>query len=294
MIYRQEVFATLPTLTTAFLTAQPFPHIVIDNLFDDATLSHVADAFYPADDPRWHRFADPRRETKLASTSEMSLPPAVQQFIRELNAEQFLTQLSALTNIPGLIPDPYLLGAGMHMIVRGGKLAIHADFNKHPTMNVDRRLNLLVYLNQDWHESYGGHLELWDRSMQTCVTRVLPLFNRTVVFLTDDFSFHGHPDPLTCPEQRVRKSIAMYYYTNGRPAHELRAPGEHNTLFQDRPQDRREQSHPQPTASAAPMLIERSVPSPPLRHPTGSWVTAVKRWFAAPWPSFRRKPESRS
>ncbi len=132
MIYCQEVFATLPTLTEEFRQAHPFPLIVIDNLFQDASLFRDAEAFYPVQDPRWHCFADPRRETKLASTSEMHLPLVVQQFIRELNAEQFLTHLSALTGIPGLIPDPYLLGVGTHLIVSDGKLAIHADFNKHP------------------------------------------------------------------------------------------------------------------------------------------------------------------
>ncbi|NOT53071.1 MAG: 2OG-Fe(II) oxygenase [Deltaproteobacteria bacterium] len=279
MIYRQEVFAALSTLTEEFQRARPFPHIVIDNLFDEATLRRVADAFYPAEDPRWHRFADPRRETKLASTSEMHLPLVVQQFIRELNAEQFLTQLGALTNIPGLIPDPYLLGAGMHMILPGGKLAIHADFNRHPTMNVDRRLNLLVYLNEDWEESYGGHLELWDRAMRTCERRMLPVFNRTVLFLTDDFSFHGHPEPLTCPAHRVRKSIAMYYYTNGRPAHEIRAPGEHNTLFQDRPQDREEQPLPFLSPPPQPQMESVAVASPPLK-PQESWTTIIRRWFA--------------
>ena len=277
MIYRQEVFATLSTLIEKFQQASPFPHIVIDNLFDNTILRQVADAFYPAEDPRWHRFADPHRETKLASTSEMYLPSVIQQFVRELNAEQFLTQISILTAIPGLIPDPYLLGAGMHMILPGGKLAIHADFNKHPIMNVDRRLNLLIYLNEDWHESYGGHLELWNRSMQSCTQRILPVCNRTVLFLTDDFSFHGHPEPLTCPAHRVRKSIAMYYYTNGRPLHELRAPGEHNTLFQDRPQDRQEQA---PFTTPLPPQLEPPVSLPPPQYSQGSWAKTIKQWFS--------------
>lgn len=247
MVYDQQIFDSLPALTKTFCTAQPFPHVVIDNLFNEKLLQQLADEFYPPEDERWHRFADPLRETKLASTSEANLPPTIQQFVRELNAEQFLNQISALTGISGLIPDPYLLGAGMHMIVPGGKLAIHADFNKHPIMKVDRRLNLLVYLNQDWDETYGGHLELWERSMQACVKRILPAFNRTVLFLTDDFSFHGHPEPLRCPEGRTRKSIAMYYYTNGRPASELRAPEEHNTLFQERPHERQSNQITPPT-----------------------------------------------
>ena len=237
-VYDCQVFGSLPARAADFQTAQPFKHIVIDGLFNEALLRQIADEFYAANDARWQRFEN-SREGKLAiSNSEKHLPPATKMFVRGLNAEPFLLALEALTGISGLIPDPYLVGAGMHGIPCGGKLAIHADFNKHPLMNIDRRLNLLIYLNKDWQESYGGHLELWDRTMQHCVQRILPLFNRTVLFLTDDFSFHGHPDPLTCPPGLMRKSIAMYYYTNGRPASEIRDAPEHDTLFQERPPER--------------------------------------------------------
>lgn len=229
------VLASLPTLASAFQSAQPFKHVVIDGLFDDDFLQQLADEFYPPNDPRWQTFEN-ANEGKLAiSNSEQNLPRFIRDFTRELNAELFLKSVTALTGIEGLVPDPYLGGAGMHCISRGGKLAIHADFNIHPLMKLDRRLNLLIYLNKDWREVYGGHLELWDRSMRRCVQRIAPIFNRTVLFLTDDFSFHGHPDPLNCPPDRVRKSIAMYYYTNGRPPSELRASGSHGTLFQERP-----------------------------------------------------------
>ena len=80
---------------------------------------------------------------------------------------------------------------------------------------------MLIYLNEDWDESYGGHFELWDPEMKGCITRILPLFNRMAMFSTTDFSYHGHPDILTCPPERSRKSIALYYYTNGRPAEEV-------------------------------------------------------------------------
>ncbi len=234
-VYNENALASLAHRATDFLTAQPFKHVVIDGLFNDTLLHQVAAAFYAADDPRWQRFEN-EQEGKLAvSNSEQHLPPLIKLFVRELNAEPFLTALSLLTGINGLIPDPYLIGGGMHCIPRGGKLAIHADFNKHPFMHLDRRLNLLIYLNKDWRKSYGGHLELWDRTMQHCTQRILPIFNRSVLFLTDDFSFHGHPDPLPCPPDRMRKSIALYYYTNGRPSSELGAAPDHDTLFQDRP-----------------------------------------------------------
>jgi 2OG-Fe(II) oxygenase superfamily len=265
MIYNPTVLAALPTLAATFQSAQPFKHVVIDSLFDADYLHHLSEEFYLPHDPRWQRFEN-NNEGKLAiSNSEHHLPPHIREFIRELNAEPFLKHVATLTGIEGLIPDPYLGGAGMHCIPRGGKLGIHADFNIHPLMKLDRRLNLLIYLNTDWQESYGGHLELWDRTMQRCVQCILPIFNRTVLFLTDDYSFHGHPEPLNCPPDRVRKSIAMYYYTNGRPESELQAEGSHGTLFQERPHGY--QTHGAVAQSVIPTQTSNSL------------VSLAKRWF---------------
>jgi hypothetical protein len=109
---------------------------------------------------------------------------------------------------------------------------VHADFNRHRDFGLDRRLNLLLYLNKDWREEYGGHLQLWDRDVTRCEAKVLPIFNRMMVFGTTDFTFHGHPDPLQCPEGMTRKSLALYYFSNGRPAEEI--TGEHSTIFRPR------------------------------------------------------------
>jgi len=111
-------------------------------------------------------------------------------------------------------------------------LAIHADFNRHRAYSLDRRLNLLLYLNKDWREEYGGHLQLWNRDMTRCEAKVLPVFNRVMIFSTTDFTYHGHPDPLQCPEGMTRKSLALYYFSNGRPAEEV-SDG-HSTLFRPR------------------------------------------------------------
>jgi 2-oxoglutarate-Fe(II)-dependent oxygenase superfamily protein len=144
--------------------------------------------------------------------------------------------LEQLTGIEGLIPDPYFWGGGLHQITRGGYLKVHADFNRYSKLRLDRRLNLLLYLNRDWKEEYGGHLELWNEQMTTCERKILPIFNRCVVFSTTDYSYHGHPDPLNCPEQQTRKSLALYYYTNGRL--EEGVSPVHTTLFQRRPGER--------------------------------------------------------
>jgi Rps23 Pro-64 3,4-dihydroxylase Tpa1-like proline 4-hydroxylase len=218
-----------------YLSAKPFPHIVFDNFFDECILEQVLDEFPKPNAIRWQEF-DNSEEIKLASAAEASFGPATRLLMYHLNSQTFLDFLSNVTGIKNLISDPGFEGGGLHQIVRGGKLGVHADFNKHRTFGLDRRLNLLVYLNKDWKEDYGGHLQLWDREMRQCEKRVLPLFNRVMVFGTTDFTYHGHPDPLQCPEGRTRKSLALYYFSNGRPAEEV--TGEHSTLF--RPRDEKD------------------------------------------------------
>ena len=223
------------SLREQYARADPFPHVVIDDFFPEHVLDALLEEFPDPQGPRgidWQRF-DAGTEKKLASKLEEQLGDRTRKFIWSLNSQVFISFLETLTSVEGLVPDPHLWGGGLHQIVPGGFLKVHADFNRHERLRLDRRLNLLLYLNRDWKEEYGGHLQLWTRDMSRCVVKVLPVFNRCVVFSTTDFSYHGHPDPLTCPEGRTRKSVALYYYTNGRPPEEL--SGDHTTLFQTRP-----------------------------------------------------------
>jgi hypothetical protein len=215
----------------SYLSAKPFPHIVFDDFLDPALLELVLAEFPKPGQIQWQRF-DNAREIKLASAAEAIFGTVTRLLLYHLNSITFLEFLSDVTGIANLIPDPSFEGGGLHQIVRGGKLGIHADFNKHRAYQLDRRLNLLLYLNRDWREEFGGHLELWDRTMSRCERKVLPLFNRVMIFGTTDFTYHGHPDALQCPEGMTRKSLALYYFTNGRPAEEV--SGEHSTLFQAR------------------------------------------------------------
>ncbi len=219
----------------AYATASPFPHIVIDNFLPDALLEAVLKEFPNPKQIDWQTFQTPA-EKKLASRHEQQMGDATRLLLYSLNSSTFITFLEILTGIDGVLPDPHFEGGGLHQIERGGFLKMHVDFNHHKKLRLDRRLNFLLYLNQDWKEEYGGHLELWDTNMTQCQKKILPLFNRCVVFSTTDFSYHGHPEPLTCPEDRTRKSLALYYYTNGRPAEEVTGKP-HTTIFQARTQD---------------------------------------------------------
>lgn len=203
-----------------YLSNAPFPNTYFDNFFNPEELKKVLAEFPTLGDKNDIKFENPN-EFKLASKGEYRFGPQATEFAHFMNSQPMLDFLSQLTGIQNLIPDPSFEGGGFHQILPGGFLKIHADFNKHRMTGLDRRLNVLVYLNEDWEESYGGHFELWDTEMKGCVKRILPLFNRMAMFSTTDFSYHGHPDQLTCPPDRSRKSMAFYYYTNGRPAEEV-------------------------------------------------------------------------
>jgi hypothetical protein len=220
----------------------PYPHIALDDFFDDSIIRKVLAAYPGEFDASWNRtFLDAGvyEEQKLSLDRLEAFPPYIQHFINALNSRLFLDFLERLTGIDGLIPDPYLVGGGLHMIPRGGRLAIHADFNRHKKLQLDRRLNLLVYLNYDWKPEWGGAFELWDKDVTAKQKAYLPIANRVVVFTTTDTAFHGHPDPLTSPKGKYRRSIALYYYTNGRPEGEKSE--DHTTLFRMRPNEVRKQ-----------------------------------------------------
>ncbi|PLW90024.1 MAG: hypothetical protein C0154_08745 [Mucilaginibacter sp.] len=174
---------------------------------------------------------DGYNEKKLSTIGETYFGDVTKLVSHYLNSQPFLEFLQELTGIKEvLISDPYFDGGGYHEIKPGGFLKVHADFNKNNYTQLDRRINVLVYLNKDWQESYGGHFELWNEDMTKASKKILPLFNRMAIFSTTSTSYHGHPDPLTCPADRSRKSFALYYYSNGRPASEL-PKDDHLTLF---------------------------------------------------------------
>jgi len=195
-----------------FRSGKPFPNIVIDGLFDSNFMLKIEKDYPLIEDVSWWSY-DNHFEKKFAYDNIRNLPDSIQEYFKIINSWDFVKKIEEVTGITGLIADPSLWGAGLHRIERGGKLDIHADFNYHRLTGWRRRLNIITFLNKNWDESYGGHTELWDKDMKECVVKVLPIFNRTVMFVVDDDTFHGHPDPLMCPENMTRRSLAAYYYT---------------------------------------------------------------------------------
>jgi len=223
-----------PEVAQQFERAQPFRHFVVDDFIDHETVTMINDEFRDVAGRRdeWQTFST-KAEVKFALADITMMGPTTASVLAAFNAHPFVGFLERVTSISGVIPDPGYVGGGMHEIASGGFLKIHADFNRHKYLQLDRRLNVILYLNQDWEESWGGHLELWDRKMVGAEVSLAPLAGRLVCFATDDWSYHGHPDPIRCPDGRFRRSLALYYYTNGRPAEEVSSG--HTTLFRERP-----------------------------------------------------------
>lgn len=212
-------------LAEVFSQASPFPHLVIDNFFPPARVHAIAkEVGTETIDPEApdYGFKGKRRNSDLAT-----FPPEARAMVEELNSREFISWLERVTGIEGLHPDPDLHGGGLHQIPPGGYLGVHTDFNWHHKLNMHRRLNLLLYLNENWNEDWGGALELWTEDQieadhGSAAVSLMPLFNRVVIFATTDFSYHGHPHKLACPPDRTRNSIALYYYSKDRPESEIR------------------------------------------------------------------------
>ncbi|MEE9374028.1 MAG: 2OG-Fe(II) oxygenase [Saprospiraceae bacterium] len=231
----KELMALAEKNQSIYLTATPFPHITFHDFFNTSYLDLILKEF-PDLSKKKTISHNNTREIKYGSKGELFFGKETKKLMHFLNSEPFLNFLQKLTGIKEqLIPDPHFSGGGQHEIKKGGLLKIHVDFNKHPETSLDRRINVLVYLNKDWQKSFGGYLELWNNDMSECGAKILPIFNTLTVFSTTDFSYHGHPDSLNCPEDRSRKSLALYYYSNGRPAEETNTRNvQHGTLFKPR------------------------------------------------------------
>jgi hypothetical protein len=220
-------------LAAGYKAAQPFPHIIIDDFLPPELLEACIRHLEVSAGENGVSF-DREQERFKSQYNPDLMTPELRALFYSFNSRPFIKVLENITGIKGLIPDPFFLGAGLHETTQGGHLSIHADFNHHKPMNLERRINVLIYLNKDWRPEYGGQLELWDRSMTKKMVEVNPIFNRCVIFNTDTFSYHGNPEPVDHPKNTPRRSIALYYYTSTWEQNKH----EHSTLFQVRAQSK--------------------------------------------------------
>ena len=223
-------------LQNQYSSQDPYPHIELNNFFSTNFLNSVLSEFPDLSTNKDSQNYKNQNEIKFANNDYKNFPKKIKLLFDFLNSNEFVNFLQNLTSIKEkLIADKDLNGGGLHEIKSGGLLKVHTDFNNHPNRELDRRINVLIYLNKDWKKEYNGCLELWDKEMKLCKKKISPNFNKMVVFSTTDYSNHGHPDPLNCPRNISRKSIALYYFSRGRPKEEILNKNLKNrTHFKDR------------------------------------------------------------
>lgn len=208
--------------------ASPFPHVVIDDFLSEETCKQSVED-YPTFDPDcrwWHEYKNPI-ENKYAFDCIEKMKPGAKNLFSALSSEPFVKLLRRLTGIETLEMDPYLHGAGCHYHPKGGKLSLHLDYSIHPFIKKERRINIILFLNDDWKEEYKGFLELWSsksevdpyavpktEDLDKCERKVAPLLNRAIIFRTSEQSWHGLPDEIQCPEDKARRSYAFFYVSD--------------------------------------------------------------------------------
>lgn len=223
---------SLEDLRQEYLSGYPFPHLVLDNLFPTGSVDAVLSELSALSDDRWIRES---RATLVKSNmrSAIDLGDDGFQFVSVLNSAGFLHFVSEISGVKGLLPDPYLTGAGYTAMGEGGKFSVHADRNTDHYSGLERRLVMLIYLNKDWSTELGGQLELWSKDGLRFEKSIEPIFNRTVIFEIADDHFHA-VRPVTNGSERARLAFMSYYHTVGRdvvPHFSIYAPG----VFQEQP-----------------------------------------------------------
>lgn len=214
----------------------PFPHFCIDNFLLPDFAEAVVASF-----PSFHdalaigkTYTAVNERKKVQITDSKKFPAPILQLHEALASQEWLETMSYVMDIPDLVADSTLVGGGIHETGPRGHLDVHVDFNYLKDRALHRRLNILVYFNKDWRPEWGGNIELWDKDVKVCQETLSPIFNRCVVFATNEISFHG-VTAVKCPEDTSRKSFAAYYYTVDAPANwDGKA---HSTIFKARPNE---------------------------------------------------------
>lgn len=217
-----QLEALVAKYQSAYRQANPFPHTVIDNFLPTDVLDRILDEFStvtPSDrttsDKTLEDTAPEQTKDRNEPLSAVPASDTTHWLLHQLSSKIFINFLEKLTGINSLLSNPRMETDGLYPLATNRSLKTQADFDRYAN-KLDRKLTLLIYLNKHWKEEYGGQLELWNAEMSHCEKKILPIFNRCVIFSTTDFSYHGHPEPLNCPAHETRKSLSLYYYGNVR------------------------------------------------------------------------------
>lgn len=215
----RDFLSQISDLSLSFPQNPPCPHVTIDRFLNPEFCAQLVREFPKCDDSVLKRFnANGMRGGKSKKQEIREIGDSFLAFDELIKSKEFLDILTQITGIPDLIYDPDYYGGGTHESLNGERLLPHIDYNYHPKTGFYRRLNLLVYLNSEWQQEWGGELELHSNPLNPDEDEVrsCPVaMNNCTILATTSTSWHGFPAIELPAEKRhlSRKSIAIYYYT---------------------------------------------------------------------------------
>jgi Rps23 Pro-64 3,4-dihydroxylase Tpa1-like proline 4-hydroxylase len=199
-------------------TQGPFDHVVITDFFHADVATSLAAEFPATTSELYNGQYENALEIKKTCNIWDRFPPNTYSVLNYLNSTAFVSLIAELTGCQNLYSDPGLHGGGWHAHPPGGKLNVHKDYSLHPKTGLQRKFNLLVYLNPDYETGWGGELGLWsngpDNQPDSLARVIEPKFNQAVIFDTTQDSWHGLEIPNRFPSGQDRKSLALYYLTD--------------------------------------------------------------------------------
>ncbi len=253
-IINQSLFSeeNISKMAKEFSDAKPYKHLVIDNFLQAEMADKIFNEF-PKEEVFNKRYKGVN-EFKAEGSNFEDFSEIFSILRQEMHSKEWCELMSKLVGIDGLYSVPDALGGGLHQGGDGSFLDIHIDFNIHADRGIHRRVNLLIFFNKNWKESYGGHTELWNADMTNLDKKVFPEFNRCLIFETNEISYHGYA-AIKVPEGVTRKSFYAYYYTD------LRADAAkyHDTVFKARPTDSAAKKMMTPLKEGAKNFIKRQL-----------------------------------
>lgn len=197
-------------LSYKFNNAEPFEHIIIQNFLKEEIANKISNE-YPTNLDDYYKYNNPL-EIKYAYDNISNMGDNIKNVFYALCSSKIINALQSITNKKELDYDPTCHGGGLHIHPNNGRLHMHLDYEKHPILqNKQRYLNIIIYLTKDWDKSWGGETELWNKEMTECKVKSNVQFNTALIFKTTEKSWHGLPEPIKCPDDKLRKTLAFYY-----------------------------------------------------------------------------------
>jgi hypothetical protein len=206
------------------IESNPFDYIIINNFIESDYYNKLQDVLPQKPTNDWWKYENPI-EVKYALDKFELMDPAIHNIFYALSHDKIIEKFKSLFNIPNLEFDPYCHGGGLHIHPRYGRLNMHLDYEKHPITNKQRRLNVILYLNDDWNKEWNGDTQLWNKDMTECVVKSYPKANTAIIFVTTEYSWHGLPKIITCPDNVYRRTLAYYYVSDLENKHDLKKQG---------------------------------------------------------------------